>query len=147
MKVLYLFLALLLFSCKKDADKRIPYLPDKPLVGRWLLTEVNSNIGDGTMTGWHATPGPSVILEFHEDGQFRCITDNEAYTYQKEFNSYRLDTIRGTRTTINILLVAPDRNEPAWRGLVTVDGKALELAYPCIEGCYYRFKRQDLSSR
>lgn len=130
MKKIIILLSILLtvFACNKSEVKQI----DTNLTGKWALTEVLADPGDGSGT-FHPVQS-NKILEFHADG---TITSNGSICDMSiEANS----PSSGTYSLADSTISPADCNYPM-KIKFEHSGSLLILYYPCIEPCSMKYEK------
>jgi len=118
-----LFLAGILFSCSKDREREAGF----DLIGKWKLTEMLLDPGDGSGTFYPVSSDK--IIEFHVDG---TVTSNGSIcNISTESGNPSEATYSLTDSTIH------SSDCPIFPNVIrfTKKGCVLILKYPCDEPC------------
>ncbi len=131
MKLLVLIiLGLLTIGCSKNEELQV----NSSIIGKWKLSEVYSDPGDGSGTFTKVNGGK--ILEFTVDGQ---VSSNSKLCFMhtngdSEVSSYTTSEESGNMRKLKI-------EKCGYEFSYELKGNQLTLYYPCIEGCGERFVR------
>lgn len=125
-----LFLAGLLFSCSKDTEREA----DSDLVGKWKLTEMLLDPGDGSGTFYPVSSDK--IIEFYADGTVKsngsiCNISTESGNPSEATYSLTDSTIHSSDCPI-----LPNAIR------FTMKGSVLILRYPCDEPCQAKLVKE-----
>lgn len=128
-KILTLLLcAEVVLACSEKEDY------DSELTGRWKLTEMLADPGDGS--GTFQTVSSEKILEFHAD---RTISSNGSIC-QMSADSDSPST--GTYTLPDSTITSAGCSDLPIKISFRKTGSQLLLFYPCIEGCISKYEKQ-----
>lgn len=126
---LFLLFALSFFTFSCEPDR----IPDPELTGRWELTDILSDPGDGS--GTFQPVDSDLRVTFSSNGRFTANGNICSLSGSTEGSS------SGTYDAENQTLQSEDCN--SWRDpLYEVDGDQLVIQLACIEACALRFRKE-----
>jgi len=127
-KTLALVVAILFFSCSEPDDKTT----DSTLIGKWKLTEILMDPGDGSGT-FHPVSS-NKMTEFHSDGTITsngsiCMASGETNFPGSGTYSLMDSTIHSTNCAKGLPLNTTFK----------MAGSSLIISYPCDEPCREKY--------
>lgn len=135
-QLLIILISVVLFhSCDKKDDQ----ITANNIIGKWELTEVLADPGDGSGT-FHSV-NSTKIIEFHADG---TITSNGSICYMSvEANEASI----GTYSLEDYTISSAGCSYSPLKITFEFQGSYLILNYPCIEPCRAKYKKVNFQSR
>lgn len=121
----------LLMSCKSDDDNSPS---ETELIGDWKLIEVLSDPGDGS--GTFTSVDSEKRISFKSDG---TISSNGSLC------DLSIDTNKETSGTFSLVdstFTSSDCNNDAYNYSFEKNEDILIIAYPCIEACQVKYKKE-----
>ncbi|WP_426328524.1 hypothetical protein [Pedobacter sp. R-06] len=130
-KVLLILLSLasiVYVSCKKNNNNGSNNDGPGEVYGKWKLTEVMEDPGNGSIGKYQKVSGQVKYLTLDKSGKFEGDAMPELLTY-KILDSVKMEV---TNKNYNQTLIYRYK----------VSAKSLQINPPCFEGCGYRFVRE-----
>jgi hypothetical protein len=130
-KTLALVFAILLLSCSEPDDKTT----DSVLIGKWKLTEILMDPGDGSGT-FHPV-NSNKITEFHSDGS---VTSNGSICMASDQTNF---SGKGTYSLVDSTIYSADcaKGIPL-NTTFKIEGSSLIISYPCDEPCREKYLKK-----
>ncbi|QDW24197.1 hypothetical protein FFJ24_004925 [Pedobacter sp. KBS0701] len=125
--VLFSIACIISVSCKKNNNGSNNDGPGE-VYGKWKLTEVMQDPGNGSIGKYQKVSGQPKYLTLEKSGKFEGDAIPELLTY-KILDSVQMEV---TNKNYNKTLIYGYK----------VSAKSLQINPPCFEGCGYRFVRE-----
>ena len=127
-KLIPLFILLIaIISCSKESEENF----NNPIIGSWKLTEILSDPGDGS--GTYNPIESNKLLTFNVNGS--VISNGSLCTMSIETGTWD----SGTWSLNDSSIIISDCFDSQLMIYFKLEGKTLELFYPCIEACGMKF--------
>lgn len=127
--IILLFALAIIASCKKSDENK-----NTELTGKWKMTDVLSDPGDGSGT-FHPV-STNKYIEFRSDGTLYSngsLVNNSTEIIEADSGTYLLAD--STFTSYRIFIDLPLKMH------FIQEGSVLTVNYPCIESCRARFRK------